>query len=82
VIPLGQIVDWPTLGTVAGYALLAGFGVSIAFSLTILGATRFADSRRDNRDVRAAAYAVLGALGFAATLSSIVLGIVIMTRKG
>jgi hypothetical protein len=79
--PIAQVVDWRTIGEVAGYSLLAGVGLSIAFSLTILGATRFADMRRDHRDVEALAFAVLMLVGLAATLGALVLGIVVMTTK-
>jgi hypothetical protein len=80
--PLAQIVDWKTVGEVVGYSLLAGVGLSTAFSLTILGVTRFADNRRAGRDAKATAFAILATLGMAATLGALVLGIVVMTTKG
>jgi hypothetical protein len=81
VIPFAEIVDWQTIGEVAGYSLLAGVGLSLAFSMAILGATRFADMRRDHRDVEAAAFAVLALVGLVATAGALVLGIVVMTTK-
>jgi hypothetical protein len=80
--PLAEIVDWGTIGEVIGYSLLAGVGLSMAFSLTLLGAIRFADNRRAGKDAKATAFAVLGVLGMAATLGALVLGIVVMTTKG
>jgi hypothetical protein len=78
---IATVVDWETIGEVVGYALLSGVGLSLAFSLAILGATRFADMRRDERDLEAAAFGVLGLVGFAATIAALVLGIVVMTTK-
>jgi hypothetical protein len=80
--PLAEIVNWETIGEVVAYSLLAGVGLSLAFSLAILGATRFAEMRRDDRDIEAAAYGVLMLVGLAATVVALVLGIVVMTTKG
>jgi len=78
---IATVVDWATIGEVAAYALLSGVGLSLAFSLAILGATRFADMRRDERDLEAAAFGVLGLVGFAATIAALALGIIVMTTK-
>jgi hypothetical protein len=76
-----SVVDWKTLGEVVLYSLAAGVGVAICFSLAILGATRLADARRDGGGLAAVAYGLLAALGLAATLGAIVIGIVVMTTK-
>jgi hypothetical protein len=81
VTPIAEIVDWGTLGEVVGYSLLAGVGLSAAFSMTILGATRFADMRRDNRPIEAGVFAVLMTIGLVATAAALVFGVVIMTTK-
>jgi hypothetical protein len=81
VIPVAEVVDWSTIGEVAAYSLLAGVGLSLAFSLAILGATRFADMRRDHRDIEAFAFAVLMLVGLVATGGALVLGIVVMTTR-
>jgi hypothetical protein len=81
VTPIAEIVDWGTLGEVVGYSLLAGVGLSAAFSMTILGATRFADMRRDNRPIEAGVFAVLMTVGLVATAAALVFGVVIMTTK-
>jgi hypothetical protein len=75
------VVDWGKLGQVVLYSLGAGVGVAICFALAILGATRFADMRRTDQPVGAVAYAVLAALGLAATLAAVVMAIVVMTTK-
>jgi hypothetical protein len=77
----GDIVDWAALGKVVVASLVAGVGVSVCFALAVLGATRFADMRRNERPLEAGFYAVLGLLGLAATVAAIVAGIVVMTQK-
>jgi hypothetical protein len=81
VIPFAEIVDWGTIGEVAAYSLLSGVGLSLAFSLTILGATRFADMRRDHRDIEAFAFGLLMLVGLVATGAALVFGILVMTTK-
>ena len=78
--PLADVVDVQALLEVIGWALAAGIGVSVSFSLTILGATRFADLRRDHVGM-AAIYGVLGVLAGAACIAAIVFGIIVMTSK-
>ena len=75
------VVDWKTLGKVVLYSLGSGVGVTLAFSLAIVGAARFADMRRDGKPLEAGAYAALLALGLAVVVGAIVLGIVVMAKK-
>ena len=75
------IVDWKTLGKVVVYSLVAGVGISLAFSLAIVGAARFADMRRDRRAIEAGGYAVLLAVALAVVAGAVVVGIVVMTKK-
>lgn len=62
-------------------AVVAGVGVTFAFSVAIWGAIRFVDLNRSERPVAAAAAAVVGALALAVTLAAVVVGIVVMTKK-
>jgi hypothetical protein len=82
VIVLAEVVDWTALRDVVIASLIAGVGVTLCFSLAILGATRFADSRRDEKPVGAALYAILGLLGLALSLAGIGVAIFEMTSKG
>jgi hypothetical protein len=76
------VVDWGKLGQVVLYSVIAGVGVSLCFSLAIVGATRFAEVRRaGSGGAGAVAYAVLTVVGLAATLTAAVLAIVVMTQK-
>jgi hypothetical protein len=78
---LATIVDWETLGQVAVASLLAGVGVTTAFSFAIMGATRMVDMRRQGRSVEAGAYAALLILGLAASAAAIAFGVIVMTAK-
>jgi hypothetical protein len=75
------IVDWATLGKVVAAALVTGVGVTAAFSIAVLGATRSMEMRRSSRGPEAGAFAVLGLLGGAACVAAIVIGIVVMSSK-
>jgi len=78
---LATIVEVQDLWRTVVSALVAGVGVTVVFSLAIYGATRFADTRRDERPLASGAAAALTVLALAATLASVVLGIVAMTSK-
>jgi hypothetical protein len=78
---LGAVVDWDALLDVVIASLAAGVGVTVAFSLAILGLTRFADMRRDGRAVEAWAYAGLAIMGLGVSATAVVLGIILMTSK-
>jgi hypothetical protein len=77
----GSIVDADDLIEVALASAVAGVGVTIAFSVAIWGAARFADARRGAASVVsgvAAAVSVAALLAFAA---AIVAGLVIMVSE-
>jgi hypothetical protein len=74
-------VDWDSLGKVVVAALVAGVGVTFCFSLTVAGATRFAEMRRGGRSAQATLYAIMGLAGLAATIAAVVIGIAVMTTK-
>ena len=78
---MSTIVDTTTLLDLVGVSLLAAVGVTAAFSLAILGATRFSDLRRDGRAVEAAAFGALTALALAACVGAIVYGIMEIQAK-
>jgi hypothetical protein len=83
VIVFGEsAVDWGALGDVVVASLAAGVGITLFFSLAIVGATRFAESRRDSRALGATLYAMLALAGLAATAASITVAIIVMTNKG
>jgi hypothetical protein len=78
---LATVIDTSALGKVILASLVATVGVTTAFALTILGATRSAEMRRDARPVEATAFGVLSLLGLAVCIAAVALGIVVMTTK-
>jgi hypothetical protein len=76
---LAEIVDWAALLQTGLAALIAGVGVALTFSLAILGASRFAEASRDDRNLQAGAFAVLGVAGLLATAGAIAAGIIVIT---
>lgn len=78
---LAAIVDADQLLEVVWVSLVAGVGVTIAFSLVILGGARSDEARRTGRAGAATVYAALAALAFAAFAAAVVIGVIIMLRK-
>jgi hypothetical protein len=75
------VVDWATLGKVIAAALIAGIGVTAAFSIAVLGATRSVEMRRDARGLEAGAFAVLCVIGGVLCIAAIAGGIFVMSEK-
>ena len=62
-------------------SLAAGIGVTVLFSLVVLGSAKSAESRRKRRDGAATAYAGGAVLAFAAFAAVGVVGVQIMRAK-
>ena len=77
---LATIVDTEALRDTVLASLVAGIGVSVIFSLAILGVARSLDLSRDGRGAAAAAYAALALVGLLATVVVMAIGIIVMTR--
>jgi hypothetical protein len=73
-------IDWDSLGTAIWASAVGGVGVTTAYGLTIVGATRAVELRRAGRAGRATLYGVVGAFGGAVVVAAIVFGIVILSR--
>jgi hypothetical protein len=78
---IAKVIDGHAAWQAVWTAAVAGVGVTIVFSLAVLGATRSTDMRRDDRPGQAAAFAVLALLGLAATLGAVVYAITLITTK-
>ena len=78
---LATVVDTSALAKVVASALLAGIGITAAFAVAVLGATRFADMRREERLAEAAVFAALGIAGLGVCIAAVVVGIIIMVSK-
>ena len=78
---IASIVDWAALRDVVLASLAAGVGVTVAFSIAIMGLARYEDMRRDGRVVEGWVYAGLAVLGLAVSSAAVVVGIVLMASK-
>ena len=74
-------VDWDAMLTVIWSSLLAGIGATAAYGLAILGGNRAVELGRSGRLGVAAVYGLIGALGAAMVVASIVFGIVVLSSK-
>jgi predicted RecB family nuclease len=78
---LATVVETKELLETVVASLIAGVGVTAAFSLVIFGVTRSADMARDERPILSTAAGVLAALAGAVVIAAIAFGIIVMTRK-
>jgi hypothetical protein len=78
---IATVVDWAALRDVVIASVAAGVGITVAFSLAIMGMTRFADMRREGKALGAWAYAGLAMAGLAVSGTAVVYGIVLMASK-
>jgi hypothetical protein len=78
---LAALVDTGALLRTIAAAFIAGVGVTLIYSLAILGATRFAEMNRDGRPVAAASFGALAIVAVAAAAAAVTIGIIVMTKK-
>jgi hypothetical protein len=78
---LATIVDTGALLKTVAAAFVAGVGVTLIFSLAILGATRFAEMNRDERPVAAVSFGALAIVALAAAAAAVTIGIIVMASK-
>ena len=78
---LAEIIDWDAAWQAVWTAAISGVGITIVFSLAVLGATRSTDLRRDDRAGQSALYAALALVAFAATVGAVVYAITLITTK-
>jgi hypothetical protein len=78
---VATIVETKDLLETVAASLVAGIGVTAAFSIAIFGIARSADMVRDERPVLATAAGALAALAGLVVVGAIAFGIVVMTQK-
>ncbi len=80
-IVLGALVEGQALLETVVASVVAGVGVTLAFSVAIWGFGRSAELGREDRTLAAASSATAGVLGLLVVLAAVVGGIVVMTSK-
>jgi hypothetical protein len=78
---LGTIIDTKALLDVVWVSLAGGVGGTAAFSLALVGATRFSDMRRGGRRTEALTYAVLTGVALAVCVATVALGLIAILSK-
>lgn len=79
--PAAKIVDWGQLLEVVEAGLIAGVGISVAFSLLILGTVRASEARSESRTVSMVLHGALAAVALAVCLGAVVFGVSSMLSK-
>jgi hypothetical protein len=74
-------VDAAGLLEVVWVSLVAGFGVTLTFSLVVLGSARSATARRAGRDGAALIFGGLAAIALVVFAAGVVFGVNIMLSK-
>jgi hypothetical protein len=78
---VATVVETKELLETIAASLIAGIGVTAAFSIVIFGVTRSADMARNERPLLATAAGGLAALAGLVVIAAIAFGIVVMTSK-
>jgi hypothetical protein len=78
---VATVVETKELLQTVAASLVAGVGVTAAFSIVIFGITRSADMTRNDRPILAAASGIVAALAGLVVIAAIVFGIIVMTQK-
>lgn len=76
-----SIVDWGQLLEVVEAGLIAGVGISIAFSLVILGTVRASEAQQQSRTVALVGYGALAIVAVAVCIGAVVFGVSTMLTK-
>jgi hypothetical protein len=78
---VATIVDTTALWQTIVGSLVAGIGVTLAFSIAVFGAARSIELGRDGHGATAAAFGALAAVALVAVGGAVVLGVIVMTSK-
>ena len=75
-------IDTGQLLQVVWVSLLAGIGVTLAFSVVVYAGSRSAEARRTGLKAPATLFGILAMVALAAFVAGVVLGVSIMLDKG
>jgi hypothetical protein len=78
---LATIVDTKALWETVVAAFIAGVGVTIIFSIAILGFARLGEASREGRSGEATVFGLVAAVALIATAAAVVLAVIVMTTK-
>jgi hypothetical protein len=78
---MGTIVDTTALWQTVVGSLIAGIGVTSAFSIAVFGAARSVEFGRDGHGAGAVMFGALAVVALLGVGGAIVLGVIVMTAK-
>lgn len=78
---IATLVAWKDLGETVVASVVAGVGITFAFSVGIWGSGQFLELSRNDRPVAATVAGVAAGLAFLCVAAAVVIGIVVMTQK-
>jgi hypothetical protein len=78
---IATIVEWKDLWQTVVVSLVAGVGITFAFSVGIWGSGQFIELSRGDRQGAATAAGLVGLFAFVAVAAAVIVGIVVMTQK-
>jgi hypothetical protein len=78
---IAGVIEIRELVEVAYYSVAAGITVAIVFSLTVLGAARSSEMRRERRSGASVGYTALAVVGGLLTAAIVIYGLILVTHK-
>jgi hypothetical protein len=78
---IATIVQWKELWQTVVASVVAGVGITFAFSVGIWGSGQFLELSRSDRQAAATVAGLVALLAFAAVIAAVVIAIVVMTQK-
>lgn len=78
---VATLVAWRELWQTVVASVVAGVGITFAFSVGIWGSGQFLELSRNERPVAATAAGVVSVLAFLCVVAAVAVGIVVMTQK-
>jgi hypothetical protein len=78
---IATLVQWKDLWQTVVASVVAGVGITLAFSVGIWGSGQFVELSRSDRQVAATAAGLVALLAFAVVAAAVIVGIVVMTQK-
>ena len=78
---IATIVQWKELWQTVVASLIAGVGITFAFSVGIWGTGQFIELSREERPAAATLAGAVAGLGFLCVAAAVAVGILVMTKK-
>lgn len=78
---IATIVEWKDLWQTVVASVVAGLGITFAFSVGIWGSSQFVELSRGDRQAAATIAGLVALFAFLVVIAAVIVGIVVMTQK-